>query len=306
MMAMLALLHAAHPADAGPTSISDAFLHHWSIEPGVALCIAIPAILYARGTRALWRSAGIGRGVKTLSVFAFASGMLALAIALLSPVDAVADSLMSAHMVQHLILILVAPPLLIAGNPFRVLVWSMPKEWRLGWITRFVKSRVVCAVAAAVTAPLVAFTLHASALLVWHMPTAYDAAVASETIHGLEHLTFFGTALLYWWVVMAPQPFRQISRLAGIPYVVAMSVIGGAIGAVLTFASAPLYSSYALTAPVFGMSQLDDQQLAGLIMWIPGSVLYLIAASLVFVEMLNRASREAMAVRKFNVLGETL
>jgi putative membrane protein len=208
-------------------------------------------------------------------------------------------------MIQHLILILVAPPLLLMGEPVRALVWALPKNVRAA-VPRWMRTSLWRPLGIFLTAPSVAFALHAVALLVWHTPGPYDAAVRSETIHALEHLSFLGTALLFWWALIAPPPFRRLPTALRVPYVVGMSLVGAAIGAVLTFATSPLYEVYVGSAPAWGVTALEDQQLAGLIMWIPGGFAYLIAAAVLFVSWLHAADAKADAASTLRVRAEVM
>ncbi|MEO8909808.1 MAG: cytochrome c oxidase assembly protein [Gemmatimonadaceae bacterium] len=179
------------------------------------------------------------------------------------------------------------------GEPVRGFIWAFPRSIRASVPARWMRSAFWRRIAAFLTAPTAAFALHAMALLMWHLPGPYDAARRSETVHAFEHVSFLGTALMFWWVVLAPAPFRRLQLALRLPYVVAMSLVGAAIGAVLTFASSPFYEAYLTSAPHFGFTALEDQQLAGLIMWIPGGLAYLIAAAALFVTWINGADARA-------------
>ncbi len=266
---------------------------NWTFPPGIVIGIAVPAALYAVGTARLWRVAGVGRGIRISAAAAFAAAIATLVIALLSPLDDLADQLQSAHMVQHLLLIIVAPPLLLAGEPIRAFVWAFPRRLRASVPARWMRSTFWQRAALFFSAPAAAFGLHAVALLAWHLPGPYDAALRNEGVHALEHISFLGTALLFWWVVLAPAPFRKLPVPMRIPYVVAMSLVGAAVGALLTFASSPFYQAYAATTSAFGFTPLEDQQIAGLIMWIPGGLAYLIAAAALFVSWIGAADSRA-------------
>lgn len=278
-------------------------LEGWSFTPGIVIGIAVPVALYASGLTRVWRTAGTGRGISVSAALMFATGIATLIVALLSPLDALADQLQSAHMIQHLLLILVVPPLLLMGEPVRAFVWALPQRTR-AVVPRWIRIPFWRRLALLLTAPSAAFVLHATALLVWHAPGPYDAAVRNETIHAVEHLCFLGTALLFWWVVMAPPPFRRLSIALRVPYVVGMSLVGASIGVVLTFATSPLYDAYVATAPFRGMSALEDQQLAGLIMWIPGGFAYLIAATALFMNWMKVADARADAASTLRVRTE--
>jgi cytochrome c oxidase assembly factor CtaG len=258
----------------------------------IVASISFLSLLYAAGVWNLWRSAGIGHGITKWHAASFCIAIISLIVALLSPFDELADSLQSAHMGQHLVLILVAPPLLIYGQLHRAVPWAIPHYYRRGIAMRVAHSAALKRLASALTSPKSAFSLHAVALLVWHLPAPYEAAAANDAIHALEHASFLFTALLFWWTLMAPLPFRRLSNALSIPYVVGMSLIGSLIGAVLTFASVPLYDSYLATAVIAGLTPLEDQQLAGLIMWIPGGIAYLVLAAALFIRWMNRVGAE--------------
>lgn len=265
----------------------------WSFEPGVILGLSVMTLGYGLGVQRLWRSAGTGHGISWAALSCFASGTMVLVLALVSPLDAIADSLQSAHMVQHMLLIVVAPPLLLLGEPLLAFAWMLPRAPRIFLARKWMRLTVLRRGAGMLTTPAVAFALHATAVVLWHLPAPYDAAVRNESVHALEHLSFLGTALLFWWVVLAPPALRKLPRALDVPYVIAMSLVGGALGAVLTFAATPLYSAYLTSASLWGLTPLEDQQLAGLIMWIPGGFAYLLAAAVLFFKWLK--GREARA-----------
>lgn len=285
---MMLLAHVLHGAALPPSSFGDAVLRHWTFDPGVAIAIGLTTTVYAAGVMRVWNVAGRGRGISPSSAASFAGGMIALIAALMSPLDELADQLQAAHMVQHLLLIVVVPPLVLLGEPVRGLVWGLPGSMRRK-VPRLWRNRVIATSMSILVTPSIAFALHAAALVIWHMPGPYDSAVHSDLLHAAEHLCFLGTALLFWWVVLSRVPFRRLSMGMRIPYVVGMSFVGAAIGAVLTFAASPFYDVYRETAPSFGLSALEDQQLAGLIMWIPGGAAYLTAAALLFIAWMEAA-----------------
>ncbi|HEX9105881.1 MAG TPA: cytochrome c oxidase assembly protein, partial [Longimicrobiales bacterium] len=223
----------------------------------------------------LWRAAGWGRGIWRWQVTAFAAGLLVVLLALQSPLDALAEALFSAHMTQHLLLVLVAPPLLIWGNPVVAGLWALPRARRarvLGW-WRASRLRHEWD---AISHPAAAWTLHAATLVAWHIPPMFNAALRSDPVHALEHASFLGTALLFWWPVLHPAGRRRLGYGGALLYVFGMFMLGGGLGALLTFASTVLYAQRAPTS--WGLSRLQDQQLAGLIMWIPAGAVYVLAA----------------------------
>lgn len=263
----------------------------WGGEPAELLLIAIPAAWYAIGVRALWRHAGTGRGVTRLQVVYFAAGVFTLFIALVSPVDALAEALFSMHMIQHLLLILVAAPLCVLGAPLLPMLWALPRSTRRrvgDWWHRHAVARAVVYVA---TAPVVVFALHTVALWFWHFPAPYQTALRDPFVHALEHLSFFGTALLFWWVVAQPVGRRRVSYPAAILLIGGTLMQSGALGAVLMFARVPWYPAHAADAGAWGVTLLGDQQLAGLIMWIPAGFIYIAAAALLFMQWMRADER---------------
>jgi putative membrane protein len=248
----------------------------WSFEPGVVLPLAVAGWLYVRGIRALWRSAAPGRGVRGREVTAFGLGWLALAIALVSPVHRWGEALFSAHMVQHELLMAVAAPLLVLGRPLIPWLWALPAGWRRP-VGRLASAPPVRSGWQGLTHPGVAWTLHAVAIWGWHLPALFQATLRSETVHALQHASFLGTGLLFWWTVLE----RRHGRLGWPGAVIALfttAVHTGLLGALLTFSNRLWYPIYAPATAAWGLTPLEDQQLAGLIMWIPGGLAYLIAA----------------------------
>jgi putative membrane protein len=259
----------------------------WNLAPGVLAGLTLAGGAYAVGLARLWREAGHGRVVPRWRAAAYAGGVLALALALVSPLDALGETLFWGHMVQHLVLMLVAAPLLVLGAPGAVLL-RLPGpagRRRLGaWWHRRSGLR---ALAALLTTPLLAWGLHIATVWAWHLPAAYQAALSDERLHALEHLSFLTTALLFWWVVLQPTGRRRLNHGMAVLYVVTAGMLGGMLGALLTFAGRPFYPAQSAAAGAWGLTALEDQQLAGLIMWLPGGLVYLIAAAVLFVRWLR-------------------
>jgi putative membrane protein len=269
----------------------------WSWEPSVLLALALATWAYARGLRALWRSAGLGRGVRTWQAAAYAGGLLTVFVALISPLDALSSALFSAHMVQHLLLMLVAGPVLILGAPLAPLLWALPEASRRalgGWWKRAGPLRAVWC---AVSRPLVVWTLQAIALWAWHLPGPYQAALQNDLVHAAEHASFLITALLFWWTLAHSGGRGVLGYGAGIVYGFTTGVQSSVLGALITFAPQPWYPAYAESAAVWGLTPLRDQELAGLIMWVPAGTVYLLAALALFALWLRAEDREASQVQ---------
>jgi cytochrome c oxidase assembly factor CtaG len=272
------------------------FWRAWSLEPAVLGGLALAAVLYALGLRRLVRRAGwTGRRRRAL---AFLAGWLTLAVAMLSPLHALGGALLSAHMVQHELLMLVAAPLLVAARPLVPLLWAFPSSPRRA-LGRRTSRGAPRALWRALTLPSVAFVLHAVAIWGWHVPALYDATLESEALHAAQHLSFLATALLFWWS-LTHGPAAERRWGPAILYVTATMAHTSGLGVLLTLASRPLYPAYVGRTAPWGLTALEDQQLAGLVMWIPAGVGYLVAA-LVFtwrwIESSGRlATRTALVV----------
>jgi cytochrome c oxidase assembly factor CtaG len=295
LAAAAALVPAPLLAHAGAPPAPHDLWRSWSFAPTIVIPLFLTAWLYTRGVESLWRRAGRGRGIRAGQAVAFAAGVLALAVALVSPVDGVAESLFWVHMTQHLLLIAVAPPLLVLGAPQAGLAWGLPRPARRRVARWWHGLTRVRAAFAWLVRPWPAVALHSVALWAWHVPGAYDAAVASPWVHALEHTTFLATALLFWWAVLHPRgTLRRVPGLA-ILALFALTMEGGALGALLTFSTSPWYASHLATAGPWGLSPLDDQQIAGLVMWVPGSLPYLAAAAWLFMAWMARSQRRDAA-----------
>jgi putative membrane protein len=264
-----------------------------SFEPWAAVLLGASALCYALGLRRLWSRAGRWRGVGAAQVAAFGSGWLVLALALLSPLDALGARLFAAHMVQHELLMVVAAPLLVLARPLVAWTWALAPAARrcAGAIARHPAWRRPWR---CITAPLPAWLLHALALWGWHLPRFFDAALASDGLHVLQHACFLGTALVFWWSVLGPE--RPGVALASL---FATMLHSAALGALLALSARPWYAAYA--APAFGLTPLEDQQLGGLVMWVPAGFAYLFAALAIAGRMLRACEprdRGLVAVRR--------
>lgn len=257
----------------------------WSFEPWIVVCMTLSAALYVTGVFRLWRHAGIGRGVSTWQAAAYLGGWLALVLALMSPLDSLGDFLFSAHMVQHETLMLIAAPLLVLGRPLAVWAWGLPFEWRRA-LGHFFHRPARRGPWLLITGPLAAWILHALALWLWHLPALFEAALANEAIHAFQHITFLFTALLFWWSVLASST-RHAKGIALLSLFTTF-VHTGALGALLTLARTDWYPSYAATAPLLHLTAVEDQQLGGLVMWIPAGAVYLLSGLALAASWLRR------------------
>jgi putative membrane protein len=281
---MIALLfHAGHHLEAGTV------LSWWSWEPFTIGLLALSGALYAAGVARLWRRAGVGQGIRRWEALCFAAGWLALIVALLSPVDALGGILFSAHMVQHELLILVAAPLMVLGRPLAPFLWALPPAARDG-AAEWTRNPAFAAAWRRLTAPLAVFLIHGLALWLWHLPSLYQATLDDEFIHAFQHLSFFLSSALFWWSLIHGR-FGRLGYGAAVAYVFLTSLHSGVLGALLTFAPRLWYPIYEARTSRWGLSPLEDQQLAGLIMWIPAGVVFIVLGLGLFAAWLGEAER---------------
>lgn len=243
-----------------------------SFMPWLIVLLSLSAVGYGRGVSALWRKAGIGRGIRTIEAVRFAAGWTTLALALLSPIDGLAERSFAVHMVQHELLMVVAAPLLVLSRPLEAWAWSLPYRARRTLASIFTASRVRDGWRR-LNAPASAWCCHALALWIWHIPALFLAALANEGLHVLQHTCFFASALLFWWAAIGRQ--LRAPSATSIALLFTTMLHTSALGLLLTFAPTPWYAHYDLGP--FGLSALEDQQLGGLVMWVPGSLAYLVA-----------------------------
>ncbi|HEX7964157.1 MAG TPA: cytochrome c oxidase assembly protein [Gammaproteobacteria bacterium] len=261
----------------------------WDWQPAVLLALILAAGAYLAG---LLRMRSRRRLLDARRRAAFAAGLAAVFFALLSPLDGFADRSFSAHMLQHLMLMLLAPPLLVYARPATAWLWAFPlrgrrvlgRVWSGGFATGF---RLLMH-------PVSVWLLSSLALVFWHLPGPYGWALEDEGIHTFEHACLFVTSLMFWSLVIEPYRRRQ-DYPACMLLVATFSVEMGFLGALLTFAPRPLYAFYAHAVLPWGLDPLEDQQIAGLVMWIPAGLVHVTTLATLFLGWLRQAEREAQA-----------
>jgi putative membrane protein len=275
--ATLVLLSAAPAAAHGPAPVHpNALLGAWSFDPLVVVPLLIAHWAYGRGVLRLWGRAGRWRGIGRVQVLSFALGELALVVALISPLDQLGGTLLSAHMGQHGLLVAVAPPLLLLGQPGAAFAWGLPAGWSK--VSLGAAWRPVARLGRALAQPLPATVLHGFALWVWHAPWLFDTALEREWVHRLEHAFFFGTALLFWRAVLDARTSYRAGPALGAAFTTLLH--GGMLGGLITMAPYSLYPWYHGRTELWGLTPLEDQQLAGLLMWVPMGIVYFAACLL--------------------------
>lgn len=275
--------------DALPLSAADLW-GMWTWEPVLLLVLLGSAVLYGIGVQRIWASAGTGRGLACWQPVAFAAGWLTLSMALISPLDTLSSLLFSAHMVQHELLMVIAAPLLVLARPPVAWLWGLPRPWSQGLGRWWREAAAVRAIWQRLSAPLMAWSLHAAVLWAWHAPSLYQTAMRSTLVHNLQHVTFFGSALLFWWALLYGRHGRQGYGFAVLA-VFTTAVHSSVLGALLTASPVPWYQSHLATTATWNLTPLEDQHLAGLIMWVPAGMMYLVGALGLFAAWLSEAER---------------
>jgi putative membrane protein len=284
LAAALPLAAAAHVPEGLPRADA-AFA--WDLAPWLLALLLVSAAGYALGLQRLWGNAGRGRGVSAQQAAAFALGWLALVAALVSPLDSLGGHLFSAHMVQHELLMVVAAPLLVLGRPLATWTWAFSPAQRRT-LGRLFQARGWASLWGTLTDPLVAWALHALALWGWHIPGAFDLALQHPGWHIVQHACFLGTALFFWWSVLGHDPRGRYGPGHSAAYLFTTMMHTSALGALLSLAPTPWYAPYIPLTGALGLDPVDDQQLGGLVMWVPAALAYVIAALWVIGRMLTR------------------
>jgi cytochrome c oxidase assembly factor CtaG len=259
----------------------DAALRSWPFDPWLLAALLLAAGVYLRGWLVLrrrnsWRCA------------AFLSGLAAIYLALASPIEPFADLLLQVHMVQHLLLMMAAPPLLWLGAPLFPLLRGLPRPVRVFWVAPLMAAPPLRRLFGRLTHPLTALVLFVATTWIWHAPPVYDLALRSRAWHYLEHACFLGTALLFWYPVVRPYPARpRWSPWLLLPCLFLADLSNTALAALLTFSDRLLYPYYGEVPQLAGLSPLDDQNAAGVLMWVPGSAAFLLPLFGIGVQLLS-------------------
>ncbi len=251
----------------------------WEFDPGVVLPLLASAVLYARGARR-------ERGVTRSQAICYWTGWLVLAVALVSPLHPLGEALFSAHMVQHELLMIVAAPLLVFSRPLVPYLWGLPMDARRQ-LGQWSRGSAVQRWWRRLTDPFTAWWIHAVVLWGWHAPGAFQATLSSDLVHTAQHVSFLGSALLFWWSLFYAR--GRMAYGAGVLYVFSTAVHTSILGALLTFATTPWYPAYSASTQAWGLSVLEDQQIGGLIMWVPAGVIYTVIGLALFAAWLRES-----------------
>jgi putative membrane protein len=263
----------------------------WNLDPVLLGGLLLAAWAFWRG-----QTSGPRRPVDSWRARCFSGALVALGLALLSPLDALSGSLASAHMVQHLLLLLVAAPLLALSAPSSAILRGSPLALRRAsgrWRRRLGLTHGNLGV---LRHPAAVWLLSVGVVWFWHAAAPYDATLDNQLLHVLEHASFLVTAVLFWQVVVGVRGAARVSGGLGVLLVFAMAMQSVFLSVLLTFARTPWYSGYAATTAPWGLDPLTDQRLAGVIMWIPAGVIYLVVALALLVTWIRATEREDVAL----------
>lgn len=250
--------------------------------------LAVAGALYACGTARLARRGAVHPSREQV---AFWSGWVVLLASMLPPLDALALEMFSAHMAQHELMMLAGAPLLIAGRPMSTCLWGLPGPLR-ALAVRTCQGNLAAASWRLFTAPVVAWVLHGLVIWVWHLPALYEWAIENESIHAVQHAMFISTSALFWWGLIYGR-YGRAGYGAAVFYVFTTAVHTGILGALVTFAGTPLYRTYVATSASRGADPLADQQVAGLLMWVPAGIVLTLLGLALFLAWLGESDRRA-------------
>lgn len=277
---------------------ASAFFRSWDPRIDVIFVLGLLGTLYVtgwvrmrggpRGRSRLWRTANGWR------LSAYLGGLTLLGIALMSPLDVLGEQLFFLHMLQHMLLTMYVPPLLLLANPLPFVMWGLPASLRRAIGSVLVPKGAVRRALLAVTPPAVLWLIYACTILLWHDPYAYSLAQGDSFVHDMEHITFFVASILFWWHITGagPRIHRPMARWKKILFLLGAVPANMLTGITIAFATTPLYAHYVAMPRLFNISVLGDQQLGGTIMWIQGSEMYIIATLVLVSRMLGQEARK--------------
>jgi cytochrome c oxidase assembly factor CtaG/ferredoxin len=272
-------------------NVMQAVMQSWSFPLGPTLGVLVAAVIYLRG----WRLARATRPeeLPAWRMQSFMAGLLTLWLALASPIDALGQFLLIAHMTQHLILMSIAPPLLILGAPQVPMLRGLPRVLIRDGVAQWINLRPVHWLQRFFTHPLFGWIGLNLAFIAWHAPPAYELALRSNSWHYVEHICFFVPALSFWWTVLQPWPSQARWSRWMIPlYLAGADLVNTGVSASLSFGSRPVYPTYVNAPRIFGISALQDQVVAGAGMWVIASFITLIPLSTTIYSLLEHKRRK--------------
>lgn len=273
-------------------------LSAWEWRIDVVLVLLVFGTLYVRGWLLLRKRQA--RLASKWRLGSYLGGLLALALSLLSPIDRLGGQLFFMHMIQHLLSIMIAAPLLLLACPFPIILWGMPKEARRVVAGFFTQNALFRTGLALITKPAFAWMAFFAIYLGWHEPEAYNLALRRDWVHDIEHITFFGSAMLFWWHALdaAPHIHKRMPAWGRGAFLFAAVPPNMLTGVFIAFGSQPIYTYYESVPRIWGFTVMQDQQLGGAIMWIPGSMMFLIAGLLVMTVAVTKANEQTVQAQR--------
>ena len=273
-------------------SSAQALLESWRLPIPIVLALVIAAFIYSRGW--LRHRKAFSHTIPVWRAAAFITGLFFVWIAVGSPLVAFDDNLLTVHMVQHVLLMLAAPPLILLGAPALPMLDGLPRRFVRGVLSPLLRWRFLRALGSTVTHPVFCWLAATAALLGWHLPGAFELALRSGLWHGAEHACFFWTGILFWWPVTEPWPSVAKWPRWRVPlYLFFATLPCDALSAFLTFCDRVVYPSYLSRPQLFSLSPLADQECAGALMWVCATFIYLIPAVIITVQLLSPNQGEA-------------
>jgi len=264
----------------------------WTIPFWLSFAIAMTAAAYLRGWLAIRRTRRSQfTGLRLVSFFA---GLGVLWLAIGSPMDGFADVLLSAHMVEHLLLMSAVPPLLLCGLPVVPLMRGLPSGPMRFIVAPIMRSTALRHFGRWLVTPLVAWLLMNACFLGWHVPAAYDFALEHENWHAVEHICFLTSSILFWWCILQPWPTHAKTRGWGmLIYLISADVVNTMLSAFLAFCGRPIYTFYLDHPNPFSVSPVEDQVLGAVIMWVFGSLAFLLPAVIIAIQLAGSNGRKS-------------
>jgi len=287
-------------------TISNALFGSWELNPWVLMPTTFFGALYARGWWLLHRRAPHRFDFTQLT--AFFAGLFTVVFALCSPLHTLAGWLLTVHMIQHMLLMMVAPPLILLGAPYLPLLSGLPRDLSIYIVGPFLSSPALRSVARFVSHPIFCWSAFVSINIGWHLPVMYELALRSRFWHEVEHGSFLSTALLFWWPIIQPYPWVACTpRWMILPYLVLADFQNTALSAFLVFCERVVYPTYATVPRISNLTPLADQAAAGAMMWVAGSVFFLVPVGLITIALLSthRVSRKPNYRRSIRVISIT-
>jgi putative membrane protein len=298
---LLVLFLIASTSAAGAHTVADDSQAATILRLLETVVIVAAVLLYARGVIRIRHEVGSDRVVSRSQTLAFALAISLFVLILSPPVDEITDALFSAHMAQHLVLILFIPPLLVWSRPVLVAVWGLPRRWRKDFATAGFMHWLRSAIYRLMD-PLIVATLFLGTFCFWHLPRPYAWALSNEWLHTAEHLSFLVTAIMFWTLVIEPSGRRRMGYIPTMLFVAAIAVLSGLPGALMILSPATLFAVHSHASAAWELTPLEDQQIAGVIMWVPAGIFFLVPIAWLFFKAMQPAGQRRPVARAASIL----